>query len=118
MSHTPLDSLMFLNSASPLLDWCTEELDGIYSDEPDLEAVSSLLHAFTQMIRSELEIHGGWRTHYSTGNPVRVLEEKHGIEPDPDGGPDRIVLQQFVRTGYPDGTLDHPDTRTARGAVS
>lgn len=112
MTHTPLDSLQFLSSASSLLDWADEEVSGINGDEPDLEAVGSALHAYTQMIRAELKIHGGWRSRYSTGHPVHHREEKHGIEPDPDGGPDRIVLQRFVRTGYPDGTLDHPHTRT------
>lgn len=111
MTHTPLDSLLFLQSASSLLSWCDEEVSGINGDEPDLEAVGSALFTFQQQLRAELEAHGGWRPRYSTGHPVHVGYEKPGIEPDPDGGPDRIVIQKYVRTGYPDGSLDHPSTR-------
>lgn len=89
-AHTPLDSLTYLDASSSVLEWVAEELDGAHSDEPDLDVCVSMLTAFVTQIRAEAAIQGR-SSHYSTGAPVHVDQRRRRIEPDPYGGPGRIV---------------------------
>lgn len=101
--HTPLDSLTYVNASASVLEWVTEELDGAHGDEPDLDVCISMLTAFASLIRAETRLHGR-SSHYSTGAPVYVDKRRRRIEPDPDGGPDRIAWFTCRHVCPPTGT--------------
>lgn len=65
--HTPLDSLLYIEASTSILDWISEELGGVHSDEPDLELVIEHLDSFHKLIRDELRVHGR-RARYSVGH--------------------------------------------------
>lgn len=104
MSHTPHDSLQFIYASASLLDWIAEEIAGINSDEPDIDLAIDALGSFQSLIRAEVDVHG-WRNTYSTGHPVHVERQHRQIEPDPDGGFDRLVWVPYIHTCKPDGTV-------------
>lgn len=107
--HTPLDSLLYLDARSSVLDWIAEEVGGVNTDTPDLELCADLINSFVSLIQSELNVHGGRRSHYSTGNPVYVMRPHRQIEPDPDGRFDRLVWTEWKHACTPGGTVlgDH-----------
>lgn len=111
-SHDALDSLLYLKARSSVLDWISEEITGVYSDAPDFELCAEQLNAFVALIRAEIDVHGGPRPRYSTGNPVEVEVEGTRIVPDPDGGPDRLVRVPYVHACKPDGTVLGVDDAT------
>lgn len=102
--HTPHDSLQFIYASASLLDWISEEIAGINSDEPDVDRAVDALASFQALIRAEIDLHG-WTGYYSTGHPVLVDQRHRQIEPDPNGGPDRIVWTTYRHTGTPDGKV-------------
>lgn len=106
-THTPLDSLTYIEASSPLLEWAAAELDGSHGETPDLDACVALLSTFRALIRTEVDTHGH-RAHYSSGHPVRVQRHQCRIEPDPSGV-DRIEWVPLVHVCTPDGAVQGVD---------
>lgn len=102
--YSPHDTLLYIDSSMSSLEWIAEELAGVHGLQPDLEQCIDMLGSFVGLVRAEVAVHGRG-SHYSTGHPVHVERQHRQIEPDPEGGPDRLVWVPYVHTCKPDGTV-------------
>lgn len=106
----PIDSLIYLDRGNPI-DWVAEQMGfrfGFEDENEDVKELTAVLDGVRDMIREAVEMHFDGRAQYSTGVPFERVYRAPGIEPDPDGGPDRIVQQEFHVSLNPDGTPEHP----------
>lgn len=120
-THTPQDSLVFLNhEVVELLEAADEEIHGVSTETalntdelPEhLQDGIAMIHAAQKLIRLEVGVHGlAGRATYSSGTPVREHYQKPGTEPQ-DDGTTALVIHDYVTTLYPDGFRRHPAFRT------
>ncbi|OFT88983.1 hypothetical protein [Corynebacterium sp. HMSC28B08] len=106
----PIDSLIYLSRANSI-DWVIEQMGvrfGLDDENEDVRELTKTLDGVKDMLRDAAKMHFDGRTQYSTGVPFERVYRAPGIEPDPDGGPDRIVQQEFHVDMNPDGTPEHP----------
>ncbi|AGG67636.1 hypothetical protein [Corynebacterium callunae] len=120
-THTPQDSLVFLNhEVVGLLEAADEEIHGVSTETalntdelPEhLQNGIAMIHTAQNLIRLEVGVHGlAGRAKYSNGTPVREHYQKPGTEPQ-DDGTTALVIHDYVTTLYPDGFRRHPAFRT------